>query len=87
MLQGGGDPVNKAGWLPRRRGAKGGPREVRDFSDALDDAKTPSKGLALHVAAVEHAEGELNAQLGGLELDVRNIASHGFRGLGFRVRV
>jgi hypothetical protein len=28
---------------------------------------------------MEHAQSELNAQLGGLKLHIRNIASHGLR--------
>jgi hypothetical protein len=79
VLQGGGDPINEAGRLTRWRGAKNGPREIRKIADALDDTKAPPEGLSLHVAAMEHAESELNAQLGGLKLHVRNIASHGLR--------
>jgi hypothetical protein len=41
----------------------------------LDDTQTPPKGLSLHVAAMEHADSELNAQLSGLKLHVRDIAS------------
>ena len=55
VLQRGGDPIDKAGRLTRRRSAKGGPREVRQLADALDDPKTPPEGLSLHIAAMEHA--------------------------------
>ena len=75
MLQRGGDPVDKTGRLTWRRSAQGGPGEIRNFSDALDDTQTPPKSLSLHVAAMEHADSELNAQLSSLELHVRDIAS------------
>ena len=75
VLQRGGDPVYKTGRLTWRRGAEDGPGKIRNFADALDDTQTPPKGLSLHVAAMEHADSELNAQLSGLELHVRDIAS------------